>query len=218
LRGPVGPPCLVPAAERRPPQLDRVGLQRAGSTSSPCAAAFRGPQRGERPGWPVVFVAPRLVSPARDPRLGCLCPLRAIKRLLAARLSTLWLASPVFSHHRRGGHERRYTVLTAIQQVEDALPASVSSRRKSKCKAEDVRISRQATQKSDQRIKSGHPGLHRCGDRRNAAAGSEESLLSTQPASDQRGRSRRRARRRLEPINASRRDRADLGNSASLAG
>ena len=75
----------------------------------------------------------------------------------------------------------RQTVLTAIQQVEDALVGIRILSREVKVQAENVRISRQATQITLNEYQAGHAGLHRRRHRRgHSSCRPKKSLLSTQ--------------------------------------
>ena len=111
----------------------------------------------------------------------------------------------------------RETVLTAIQQVEDNLsgnshPIARSQgvgRRRSHLPAGDADHA--------QRISGRHPGLHRRHRRRSpAAVGRRIPVVDPRAGADRRGEPHRRARRRLEPIEAARRGGADVEHSPAL--
>ena len=74
----------------------------------------------------------------------------------------------------------RETVLTAIQQVEDALSGIRILSREVKVQAEDVRISRQATQITINEYKAGTQAFTAVVTAETQQLGAEESLLSTQ--------------------------------------
>jgi NodT family efflux transporter outer membrane factor (OMF) lipoprotein len=74
----------------------------------------------------------------------------------------------------------RETVLTAIQQVEDALSGIRILSREVKVQAEDVRISRQATQITLNEYKAGTQAFTAVVTAETQQLGAEESLLSTQ--------------------------------------
>ena len=111
----------------------------------------------------------------------------------------------------------RQTVLTAIQQVEDALVGIRIYSREVKVQAENVRISRQATQITLNEYQAGHAGLHRGRRRRGPAAlGRRSSAHDPGAGPDRGGRPPRCARRRLDPIEIARRRGPDVGHSAAL--
>ena len=74
----------------------------------------------------------------------------------------------------------RETVLTAIQQVEDALVGIRISTREAKVQAEDVRISRQATQITLNEYQAGTQAFTAVVTAETQQLSAEESLLSTQ--------------------------------------
>ena len=74
----------------------------------------------------------------------------------------------------------RETVLTAIQQVEDALSGIRILSREVKVQAEDVRISREATQITLNEYKAGTQAFTAVVTAETQQLGAEESLLSTQ--------------------------------------
>ena len=97
----------------------------------------------------------------------------------------------------------RQTVLTAIQQVEDALVGHSDS--VARGQGAGRRRAHLPTGDADhaQRISGRHAGLHRRRHRRDTTAGRRRgSAVDPRTAPDRRGQSRRRAWRRLEPIDA----------------
>ena len=111
----------------------------------------------------------------------------------------------------------RQTVLTAIQQVEDALAGIRILSREVKVQAENVRISRQATQITLNEYQAGTQAF-------TAVVTAEAQQLSAEEVSahdpgagpDRGGRPYRCARRRLDPNETARRRGADIGHSAAL--
>ena len=100
----------------------------------------------------------------------------------------------------------RQTVLTAIQQVEDNLAGIRILSREATVQAEDVRISRQATQIAINEYQAGTQAYTAVVTAEQQQLAAEEAQLSTRAQIQTgRGQPHRRARWRLEPVEAARR-------------
>ena len=109
-------------------------------------------------------------------------------------------------------------MLTAIEQVEDNLSGIRILSREVKVQAEDVRISRQATQITLNEYKAGTQAFTAVVTAEAQQLSAEESLISTQGQFQSDAVSLdRRARRRLEPGEAARRPGRDVEYSAPLS-